>query len=140
MSQLSHLRFSLHVTLTDGPFRSHRQFEKFNLVLRFFTGKDTYTKAELPKGKESLPFLQKQCEAFFLGTWSETDDGGLKVRSNMLFIQGMFHKYEVRVVAENTSHSDRLAALSLSGVMQMSGGIARTGPLGITYGGERPTL
>merc|ERR1711871_580110 len=26
----------------------------------------------------------------------KTDDGGLKVRSNMLFIQGMFHKYEVR--------------------------------------------
>ena len=54
------------------------QYEKFNLVLRFFTGASEYTAAELPNGKKSLPFLQVQCEAFLLGRWVETGDGGLR--------------------------------------------------------------
>ena len=58
--------------------RAMRQFEKYNLVLRFFTGASEYTAAELPKGKKSLPFLQVQCEAFLLGRWVETGDGGLR--------------------------------------------------------------
>ena len=54
------------------------QYEKFNLVLRFFTGASEYTAAELPNGRKSLPFLQVQCEAFLLGRWVETGDGGLR--------------------------------------------------------------
>ena len=55
-----------------------RQFEKYNFVLRFFTGASEYTAAELPNGRKSLPFLQVQCEAFLLGRWVETGDGGLR--------------------------------------------------------------
>ena len=47
-------------------------------MLRFFTGASEYTAAELPNGKKSLPFLQVQCEAFLLGRWVETGDGGLR--------------------------------------------------------------
>ena len=60
------------------PLPRLSQYEKFNLVLRFFTGASEYTAAELPNGKKSLPFLQVQCEAFLLGRWVETGDGGLR--------------------------------------------------------------
>ena len=43
--------------LYTGPM-----FEKYNLVLRFFTGKDHYTAEELGgMGKDGLPYLLKQC-------------------------------------------------------------------------------
>ena len=64
--------------LTACPLPRLPQYEKFNLVLRFFTGASEYTAAELPNGKKSLPFLQVQCEAFLLGRWVETGDGGLR--------------------------------------------------------------
>jgi hypothetical protein len=82
--------------LYTGPM-----FEKYNLVLRFFTGKDQYTAEELGgKGTDGLPYLLKQCarheptaprplclrccachgrcESFFLGVWEEGHDGSLR--------------------------------------------------------------
>ena len=72
------LRFAPAPLLTACPLPRLPQYEKFNLVLRFFTGASEYTAAELPNGKKSLPFLQVQCEAFLLGRWVETGDGGLR--------------------------------------------------------------
>ena len=74
----SPLRLCLLLAHCLCPLRRLPQYEKFNLVLRFFTGASEYTAAELPNGRKSLPFLQVQCEAFLLGRWVETGDGGLR--------------------------------------------------------------
>ena len=81
--------------LYTGPM-----FEKYNLVLRFFTGKQHYTAEELGgKGKDGLSYLLKQCalreptaprrprlssacdgrcESFLLGVWKDGHDGSLR--------------------------------------------------------------
>ena len=68
--------------LYTGPM-----FEKYNLVLRFFTGKPKYTAEELEgkgkdglpfKGKDGLPFLLKQCETFHIGKWVADGCGSLE--------------------------------------------------------------
>ena len=63
--------------LTAGPM-----FEKYNLVLRFYTGASRYSAEELKnfkeqnKSEDGLPFLQRQCEDFHLGKWSDDGHGG----------------------------------------------------------------
>ena len=60
--------------LYTGPM-----FEKYNFVLRFFTGKTRYTNEELGrKGESGLPFLLRQCAAFHLGTWCDDGTGALE--------------------------------------------------------------
>ena len=64
-------------------------YEKYNAVLRFFSGKVRYTVEELAmmaKGKEPasleekckvVPFLQQKCGWLGLGAWTEKADGAL---------------------------------------------------------------
>ena len=50
--------------LYTGPM-----FEKYNAVLRFFSGKSRYTV------EEKIPVLQQRCEDIHLGQWIPIDDG-----------------------------------------------------------------
>ena len=64
--------------LASNICSSSRYGDRYNQVLRFFTGAPSYTAEELQgKGAEGLPFLQKLCETLLLGTWTLREDGVL---------------------------------------------------------------
>ena len=46
-------------------------------MLRFFTGPDRYSKADVEGAQQRPPFLQMQCERLHLGKWSKEDAGGV---------------------------------------------------------------
>ena len=78
------------VRLYSGPM-----YPKYNGVLRFSTGKESYTAAELARGL-GPSFLQKQCETdYMLGVWEATAEGGLRFDS--------FNRYTTTIHALNSA-------------------------------------